>query len=310
MSSNNQLTAVFIGSKSLGLSIFKSIYAVSQHLKWIVIHPDDSQDKRSDLKGFQDLARLCDIDILVASSAHAAKQMIKDFEPDIGFVCGWYWLIDSETLSVFPKGLWGIHNSLLPKYRGGAPLVWSILSGDSHVGSTVFKISEGMDDGDILHQVKIEVLQDDNVGTLLLKIENDLVESVPGKWLDLVSCRADLMSQSNADATYCGQRIESDGVINWSIPAKDVHNFIRSQSPPYPCAYSFLNGSKIRFVDSSVAEGIYFGTPGQIIFRKKEFVVISCGQNTAIEIRNVVVDDVELSAYKAFKSSKDRLSLL
>lgn len=112
--------------------------------------------------------------------------MLNDIGPDVGFVCGWYWLIDRETLDLVPNGLWGVHNSLLPKYRGGAPLVWSILNGDSHVGSSVFKISEGMDDGEILHQVKVKVLPDDNVGSLLEKIEQELIENLPKKWTDLV----------------------------------------------------------------------------------------------------------------------------
>jgi methionyl-tRNA formyltransferase len=308
MSIDIKLTAVFIGSKALGLSVFKSIYSVSQSMRWIIIHPDDSNDPRSALTEFQNFARLCDIDLLVAASPAAAKQMVIDFAPDIGFVCGWYWLIDSETIGLVPNGLWGVHNSILPKYRGGAPLVWSILNGDKYAGSSVFKISEGMDDGDVLHQVKVEVLAEDNVGSVLKKIEGRLIEELPDKWVKLISCEARIFSQDDSEATYCGQRTEVDGLVDWSLNAVDVHNFIRAQSPPYPCAYSHINNKKIRFVDSQVFDGIYFGTPGQVLSRRPDAVVISCGGHTAIEVCKLLVDDVEVKSSKVLLSVTDRLS--
>lgn len=111
-------TCVFLGSKDLGLSVLKSLYAHSQYLRWIIIHPDDTSDQRSCLSEFNNFARLCDLDIMVAANATAAKQMISDIGADIGFVCGWYWLLDAELLDGVPQGLWGGSQLFAPALSG------------------------------------------------------------------------------------------------------------------------------------------------------------------------------------------------
>jgi methionyl-tRNA formyltransferase len=279
--------AVFLGSKSLGLNILKSLYSHSSNIKWTIIHPNDSDDTRSNLIDFQNFARLCDLDILISSSSAATKQILSDFKFDIGFVCGWYSLLDSEALSFVPNGLWGIHNSLLPKYRGGSPLVWSIMNGDAFVGSSVFKLTEGMDTGDILLQVEVENKITDDIQSLLNKIENKLLTELPNKWISLINGEAHLYTQMEDNATYCGQRTEEDGLIKWDKPAAEIHNFIKAQSPPYPCAYSFLLDKKILFLKSIPSALIYDGTPGQILRRTNTSVLVSCGNRTALEILEI-----------------------
>jgi methionyl-tRNA formyltransferase len=299
--------AVFLGSKDLGLSILEALYSNSHDIKWTIIHPDDSKDARSNLKGFQSFARTYDLDMKVSSSAEMTKRMLADLRPDIGFVCGWYWLLDSEALSIVPEGLWGIHNSLLPKYRGGAPLVWSIINGDQVVGSSVFKISEGMDDGDILYQVSVENNEEDDVGSLLRKIEEKLLAQLPEKWGQLTSGIPSLSTQNEDEATYCGQRTEADGLIDWSKTASELYDFIRAQTRPYPCAFSYLNGKTVRFLKSRAHPGKYFGTPGQVLRVNDRSVIISCGSHTALEIIEIFVDGNTAPASSVLRSVQYRL---
>lgn len=302
-------TCVFLGSKALGLSVLKALYAHSQHLRWVIIHPDDSSDPRSCLGEFNSFARMCDLDVMVAASAAAARQMIMDSDAEIGFVCGWYWMLDAALLESVPKGLWGAHNSLLPLYRGNAPLVWSIINGDAEVGCSVFRISKGMDDGEILHQVRVANSESDTVGTLLPKIEARLLEELPNKWVALLDGLAELRCQNDIAATYCGMRTPDDGLINWNKPAREVHDFIRAQSDPYPCAFSTLSGDKIRFVRTRIFPATFFGTPGQVLQRNKDSVLIACGHNTALEVLAVRVNDQDIIPSVAIKSLKLRFDL-
>ncbi len=298
--------AVFLGSKSLGLNILKSLYNHSQNIKWTIIYPNDSNDTHSNIIDFQDFARLYDLDIFVSSSSVTTKQILANFKFDIGFVCGWYSLLDTEALSLVPKGLWGIHNSLLPKYRGGSPLVWSIINGDATVGSSVFKLTEGMDAGDILLQVEIENRITDDIQSLLNKIENKLLAELPKKWISLLNGKASLSLQNENDATYCGQRIDEDGLIKWDRSATEIHNFINAQSPPYPCAYSFLLGKKIFFHKSNPSALIYDGTPGQILRRTNESVLVSCGNRTALEIFEISINGKQIIPTTFIRSIKQR----
>lgn len=302
-------TAVFLGSKALGLSVLQCLIKASLSLKWTVIHPADSADARSDYAEFQVFAKANNLEILLANSGSEAKARIASLRPDIGFVCCWYWLIDGQTLDAVHGGLWGIHNSLLPKYRGGAPLVWSIINGDKIVGTTVFRILEGMDDGDVLLHVPVELQPDQGIAEALEAIEKRLVELLPEKWAQLMAGNAVVTVQDQNAATYCGQRAEADGLIEWEKSASDVHNFIRAQSTPYPCAFSYLADEKIKMLKSKVFAGVHFGTPGQVLQRQTGSVMISCGYNTAISITSVGVhEDARASdPFQTLKSVRDRM---
>jgi methionyl-tRNA formyltransferase len=300
--------AIFLGSKRLGLRVLKGLLEITPSVQWTIVHPNDQDDARSVSSAFNELAHEYDADISMCHSASAARSVIVGAKPDIGFVCGWYWLLDSPTLESVNGGLWGVHNSLLPKYRGGAPLVWSIINGDDVVGSTVFRISPGMDDGPVLHQVRVSLHQEETVADALNAIEEKLIAELPAKWAALLRGTAVVQAQYEVSATYCGQRTEEDGAIDWQANASAVHNFIRAQAPPYPGAFSHWREDRIIILRSRVFRGTYFGVPGQVLRRTENAVIVACGQNTAIEILNVCVNGRERIASEAITSIRDRFS--
>ncbi len=301
------INAVYLGSKALGLSVLKCLLAAEPPCRWTIIHPPDESDGRSRIDEFRSLALKHDLDLLVATSSSDAKQMIFDRGPDIGFVCGWYWLLDADVLRTVAGGLWGIHNSLLPKYRGGAPLVWSIINGDPIVGSTVFRISEGVDDGPILFQVRVPLSDTDDISNALEELERCLLQELPKKWAALLSGGALLSQQIEAEATYCGQRQPIDGLIDWRKSAKEIHDFVRAQAPPYPCAYTFLDNQCVRVIRTKLFDSPYLGTPGQILRRNERTVLVACGEKTALEILRIAVDGREYMPTTIIKSHRARL---
>ena len=298
---------IFIGSKDLGFEVFKSIYAVSNEFEWTLLMPDDSKDARSHNSNFVSFAKKNSIDFFICKNNTEAKKIIKKINPEIGFVCGWYWLIDKSILSIIDYGLWGMHNSLLPKYRGGAPLVWSIINGEKIVGSTIFKIEEGMDDGEILHTIKVELDQKMHIGDVLNIIQEKTVSSLPKKWNLLLHGSIKTVNQNESYATYCSQRMPNDGLIAWSEDASKIYNFIRAQSHPYPGSFTYYKNQKIKIMKAKIVDNIYFGTPGQILRVLNNSVYISCGHNTAIEIISLQLEDQICNPSRVFKSIKIRL---
>lgn len=282
--------AVFLGSKALGLGIFACLVDAHPGLDWTIIHPDDSEDPRNCLDEFRVLAERRGIAFHIARSQPEARMLIAGLSPNIGFVCGWYWLFSRGDIDVFADGLWGVHNSLLPKFRGGAPLVWAIIAGEREIGSTIFRVSLGMDDGDVLMQVRITLGSDENVADALRRIEAGLLERLGGQWRALLEGRAALVSQDESLATYCGQRADEDGCIDWTKPAPTLHDFIRAQAPPYPGAWSLLGSELLRIVKARPFAREYFGTPGQVLRRTGESVIVACGSNTALELLSLVRD--------------------
>jgi len=302
---------VFLGSKALGINLFACLADAHPGVDWTIIHPDDAGDQRNCFAGFRAVAEQRGVAFHLARNQREARALLAGLSPDIGFVCGWYWLFSPGDIAAFPDGLWGIHNSLLPKFRGGAPLVWAIIAGEPEVGSTVFRISPGMDDGDVLMQVRVAISPNEDIADALRRIEAGLLERLGSQWGALLDGRATLVSQDESQATYCGQRTDEDGGINWTKPALALHDFIRAQAPPYPGAWTWLGAKRLRIFRALPFAGIYFGTPGQVLRRTGESVLVACGANTALELRSVLCEGESLpqAPSAVIRSVKDRLSL-
>ena len=277
-------SAVFMGSKSFGLAILKALVTAEPSLKWQIIHPDDMSDPRSNFLAFQEFSETAGVALTRVQNRAEAENLLAECDYDVSFVCGWYWLLADNFVGQDAPPVYGIHNSLLPLYRGGAPLVWSILNGELEVGGSLFRLTSGMDDGDIALQVKVPVRQDSDIGGILKQIEIAFLKEIPTVWQAIISGRANLTQQNHSLATYCAQRRPEDGQINWSDNAQNIHNFIRAQSEPYPCAFTFCGADKVYLERSEVFNGCYHGRPGQIVERKPTFVTVAAGEGTAIRI--------------------------
>lgn len=302
MSKSPIRSAVFLGSKPFGLAILKTLIAAEPALDWVILHPDDVSDPRSNYPAYQAFAAEVGIELKRVANRAEAERALSERPYDVGFVCGWYWLFGDRFVGAEASPLYGIHNSLLPRYRGGAPLVWSIINGEPEVGGSLFRLTPRMDDGDIVLQVKVPVKQDSTIADLLGDIEAAFLRKLPKVWADIVSGQANLIQQDHEMATFCAQRRPEDGEIDWLSTAQDVHNFIRGQSSPYPCAFTFCADTKI-FIDAAyVFSGQYFGRPGQIVERKPEFVTVTTGSGGAIRITDAHDLKGEKSLQKLFRA--------
>ena len=302
--------AIFLGSKRLGLSIFRSLRPLNDDVAWKIIHPDDLRDPRSVFSQWEQTAEEFGVDIHLSAARDDTDAVLRQFEPDIAFVCGWYQLLSAESLGMIRFGAWGVHNSLLPKYRGGSPLPWSIIRGDKTVGSSVFRLSERMDAGHILCQIRVRNEPEDDIASILQKIETAMLNKLPAQWAALLEGTAQVYQQDEKQATFAGQRTEPDGLIDWSRHATQVHNFVRAQSPPYPCAFTYLGDERLRILRTRVMAGVYFGTPGQVLRRQSDggSVVVSTGHDSAVEILSVLVGGRSVAASSVIPSTSCRLA--
>jgi methionyl-tRNA formyltransferase len=180
---------------------------------------------------------------------------ISALRPDFGLVVGWYHMIPRVIRDLFPKGVAGVHASLLPKYRGGAPLVWAMINGQQKTGVTLFYFADGVDTGDIIAQKVIEISCADTIREVYEKasvVSADLVrELVPL----IRQGKAPRCPQNHALATQFPQRKPEDGLIDWTQPAEQIRNFIRAQTKPYPGAFTCLGGKKVIIWDADILQG-------------------------------------------------------
>lgn len=278
---------LFMGSKQLGLRVLSEIYSLSPNTLIGCLTFNDKEDTRSVPGDFEDFSRVNNIILYVADNKQHSEKIINQLKPDLCLVVGWYWLISNKTLNAVPYGFIGIHNSLLPKFRGGSPLVWAIIAGEVTIGFSLFSFTTGMDDGPIWAQGSISIEKKDYISDILVKLENKAIEVLQEKYVSILMGSIKPVEQNHEQATYSAARFPGDGKIDWSKSGGDVYNFIRAQSHPYPGAFTYLESQILRIWKAKPLNIVYYGTPGQVAKITNEGVCVVCGNNTAIIIEDV-----------------------
>jgi len=299
---------LFLGSKQLGLRVLQEIHSLCPESLVGVLSIDDRNDTRSVFTGFTEYATEHALDLHVAKNGKDAERIVRDLQPDLCLVVGWYWLISSEALNAVPFGFIGIHNSLLPKYRGGSPLIWPIINGDKEVGFSFFSFTPEMDDGPIWAQGRVNVEDDDYICDVLKKLEDKTIEVLQEHYINILNGTTTPADQDHQRATYCAQRFPYDGNIDWRKPAKDVYNFIRAQSDPYPGSFTYLDGQQLTIWSARLFEEPYYGTPGQVARLSDDGVYVICGDHRAIVLQQVSLGGQRGDARRFIKSIKSRMS--
>ncbi len=301
---------LFIGSKNLGLRCLKEMHNLDPGSIAGVLTIDDRDDGRSVFEEFEQFSSDKKISFHAARNKNEAEDIIRQVAPEMCFVVGWYWIIGRKTLESVPNGFLGIHHSLLPKYRGGSPLVWAMINGEKIIGTTLFSFAEGMDDGDIWAQEKVEVGDNDYISDMLARLEEKAVLILKEKYIAILEGKIKPVPQDHKKATFCAQRIPDDGMIDWKKSAMEIYNFVRAQSEPYPGAFTFFNDKKLIIWRAHMDDVIYYGTPGQVAERSGDSVYVICGDNRPVVLETVEYDGKKASAGDIIKSIKTRLKSL
>lgn len=279
--------AVFLGSKKFGFEIFRCMYLSEKAVKWTIICPDDKNDTRTYLNKFKNFANKNNIKINIFNSKKRTFNYLKKKKYNLMIVCGYYEIIPFKVLSFFDQGVWGIHNSLLPKYRGGSPLVWQIINGEREIGSSFFKFSKGIDNGPIYKNIKISNLKRLNINQISKLIENRWKHEIPKFWKSFCEGKFLLKKQNEKKATFFKIRNEKDGLINWTKRPKEIDNFIKAQVFPYPGAHFFIKNLKIKIISYIFIKKQIKGTPGKVYKITSNYILIICRNNSLIKITKI-----------------------
>jgi methionyl-tRNA formyltransferase len=281
---------LFIGSKPSGLQCLKAMHRLAPSSLQGVLTIDDSNDTRTAYPEFVAFADASKVPLWTARSRQEANELIMKQQPELCIVQGWYWLLNATVLNSVIHGFLGIHYSLLPKYRGSSPLVWQIINGEHTIGLSAFYFTPGMDEGDVVAQRSVPLGPDESVAEALCKLERETVRVLEAHYCAILEHRVTAQCQDHSQATYCSQREPEDGVIDWTRSARDVHNFIRAQSAPYPGAFTDYNGAKLTIWRARRHSLSYFGRPGQVVRIANDGVYVTCGDSEAVILEVVQVE--------------------
>ena len=221
------------------------------------------------------------------------KDEIKGLNPDFIFVIGWSQLIDKEIINASKKGTIGFHTSKLSKDRGRSTIAWQISEGYTETALTMFYISEGIDNGDIIAQENIKIEQDDYVKDILFKINQSTYNLLKTYFPLLLNGKAPRIKQDETQASYRRLRTDNDSLINWNSNTDRIYNLIRAVSFPYPKAWTLYKGKKTKI---NYANMIDFNFKGFYIFEKPGAITGNLkGLGYLIKTKDgiIAIDDLE-----------------
>ena len=210
-------------------------------------------------------------------------QELKKFNADL-FVIVAFRILPTSVFTIPPEGSFNLHGSLLPKYRGAAPIQWALINGEKETGVTTFFLKEKVDTGNIIAQEKIEITEEDNLGTLHDKM-SEIGAMLVLKTVEIIEQgNIKLKEQDNSLATPAPKITKAICNIDWNKPAIEIHNLIRGISP-FPGAYFISNNKQFKIFKSKIVEEKKL-KPSQIEQTKKEiFIGTADGTIQVLEIQ-------------------------
>lgn len=207
---------------------------------------------------YENIKKLCKdkkIPITILKNKKDELNIIKKIKKiDINFIllCGWYHKLSYNWFNSFD--IYALHSSLLPKFAGGAPLVWSIIKGEKFTGISFFKVNKVIDGGPIVTQSKLKINNLDTIKTLSRKIKFLTFKIFDNFISKIILGNIILKKQNLNKRTYFYNRSPQDGLINFCLSSKYIFNFIRAQTKPYPGAFFYLNKYKITIWEAQIVK--------------------------------------------------------
>jgi len=209
---------------------------------------------------------------------NACLPLLKELDPDIIVVAAYGKILPPYVIDYPKYGCINIHGSILPKYRGAAPIQRAVMNGDKETGITIQRMNYGVDTGDILRIEKIQISSIDCTGDVFDRLALLGKETIAQTVTDIADGKITPVPQNEAEATHAAKILPEDEIINWKESAEKVHNRIRGLAP-FPGAKTTLSGKLVKIYASTVSD---FKVPedavcGEVVECRKNSLIVKCG---------------------------------
>jgi methionyl-tRNA formyltransferase len=289
---------VFIGTGEIGLPTLGALLNSEHELVGAVTQPDKPVGREQRIEPTPIKRAVAKSTTPILQPARIKDQSsiadIRSLKPDVIVVMAYGQILPPDVLKIPRVTCLNLHASLLPRWRGAAPIPAAIAAGDRETGITVMYMNEGLDTGDILLQRRVEIRSEETGGSLHDRLAQIAPEALLESLRLLATGNAARIPQDNAQATYAPKLKREHGQINWSESAEAVERKIRAYNP-WPGAFMKLNSQNLKIFSSSVV-GLN-GDPGEILRSAKE-LVIAAGE------RAVSLHEVQLEGKRRMSASE------
>lgn len=294
---------VYMGTPDFSVAPLKALIEAGHTVTAVVTQPDKQKGrgKEVSMTPVKECALSYGIPVLqpVKIKAPEAVEELRKYEADIFVVVAFGQLLSEEILNMPKFGCINLHASLLPKYRGAAPIQWAILNGDKETGVTIQQMEKGLDTGDMWSRVVVPIDAKETGESLHDKLMEAgaklLVETLP--IIEAGKITPEKQDESLA-VFYAAKLDKAMGHIDWTKPAEVIERFVRGLNS-WPSAYTFYKGKTLKIWDADVIEGKEGAIPGSVIRTGMEFFDIACGEG-ALRVLTVQLEGKKKMSVKDF----------
>lgn len=291
---------VWVGFHIEGVVAFKALASKYNIIATICL-TTESAVKRSGVANYKSLSEINKINYFEINHINdlSTIKLLNDLEPDVLIVLGWSQILSKDVLNIPKIGVIGAHASLLPFYRGSAPINWAIINGLDKTGNTLMWLNDGVDTGLIIDQFEFEITLYDSCKTLYSKVAKSNCVMLLRSMEKIILHGKVGEQQTHLDEPILPRRKPSDGLINFNQPASVIYDFIRALSKPYPGAFFSHEGKKYIVWNASFVESINHNSmPGVILEHIYSYSKSHCGLMVSTKKGVLIIFSIEIKDKK------------
>ncbi|MFA5145056.1 MAG: methionyl-tRNA formyltransferase [Candidatus Omnitrophota bacterium] len=295
---------IFFGSSQFAVPSLEALLASGHKVSCVVTQPDRKKGRGFHLEGtlVKALASKSGIAVYQPEVINTKESIkfLKDLSPDLFIVVSYGQILSREILEIPKIFSLNAHASLLPKYRGAAPISRAIINGDKSSGVTIMKMAEKMDAGPIILQEAVDIEDDDTTLTLEGKLSKRAAKLLIDS-LKLIENKTYNLTAQEEDKVSLAPKLKKEtGLINWEMPAQDINNVVRG-CVGWPGAFTYYNGKLLKIYKARVipsVSGSSNSSPGEIIKADKENIIAAAGKD------NLVIEELQIEGKRRMRAEE------
>jgi methionyl-tRNA formyltransferase len=296
------MNLIFLGTPSFAVPTLEQIVAAGHIVSAVFTQPDRPKGRGGQLASSPVKETALRLGLPVYQPERIRRpepvEQLKQANPDAMVIVGYGQIIPQSIIDIPRHGIINVHGSLLPKYRGAAPIQWAIANGETRTGVTTMRIDAGLDTGAMLLKWETEIGVEENALELGERMAHAGAELLVETLARIEAGTIQAEQQDESQATLAPILKKEHGVIDWNWPAKKIVDRSRGFLP-WPGAYSFFRGQILHVWKARVADEPAAGFPGTLLPQKKKLLV-ACGNNTALELLEIQIEGRKRMAAEAF----------
>ena len=275
-----------MGTPMFAVPILKSLYQNGYPISNVYTQPPQKSQRgqRINKSPVQGIAETLNLEFRTPKylkKNYEEFEYFKTINADLAIVVAYGQIIPKEFLSLTKKGFINIHASLLPRWRGAAPIQRSIMNLDKEVGISIMKIAEQLDTGPVCNTYKLNLENNLNASDVSDKLSSIAAEKILNNIDDILEDKANFIDQDHSKATYASKIQKAEGKINWNEDAKKINGKINGLYP-VPGAFFIYKGERYKILKAEIGNGI--GNPGEVV---TDYLEVCCGDKQSIKIKEI-----------------------